>query len=217
MRPFTSTISFDEAQQPSARRRRAHRTHGARRPRARRPAGSRRPTSPHRSTCRRSRAPRWTATRSSPRTPRPHRPILPRACGSSSASTPARCLARPSLRGTCAEIATGAPLPDGADAVVMVEQTALDGDNDVSHSGAAQRPARTSDAAAPTSPTGAIVLAARRRAEPRPHRRRRRHRMRRRRRLRAAARRHPVDRQRGRRAGHIRSAPARSSTSTDSR
>ena len=26
-------------------------------------------------------------------------------------------------RGTCAEIATGAPLPDGADAVVMVEQT----------------------------------------------------------------------------------------------
>ena len=32
-------------------------------------------------------------------------------------------------RGTCAEIATGAPLPDGADAVVMVEQTALDGDS----------------------------------------------------------------------------------------
>ena len=28
--------------------------------------------------------------------------------------------------GTCAEIATGAPLPDGADAVVMVEQTALE-------------------------------------------------------------------------------------------
>jgi molybdopterin molybdotransferase len=32
-------------------------------------------------------------------------------------------------RGTCAEIATGAPLPEGADAVVMVEETApLDGD-----------------------------------------------------------------------------------------
>jgi len=30
--------------------------------------------------------------------------------------------------GTCAEIATGAPLPPGADAVVMVEQTAADGD-----------------------------------------------------------------------------------------
>ena len=27
-------------------------------------------------------------------------------------------------RGTCAEIATGAPLPEGADAVVMVEETA---------------------------------------------------------------------------------------------
>jgi molybdenum cofactor synthesis domain-containing protein len=31
--------------------------------------------------------------------------------------------------GTCAEIATGAPLPGGADAVVMVEQTAAAGDN----------------------------------------------------------------------------------------
>src|SRR5205085_11360292 len=30
--------------------------------------------------------------------------------------------------GTCAEIATGAPLPAGADAVVMVEETARDGD-----------------------------------------------------------------------------------------
>ena len=33
--------------------------------------------------------------------------------------------------GTCAEIATGAPLPDGADAVVMVEETARDGDGHV--------------------------------------------------------------------------------------
>jgi molybdenum cofactor synthesis domain-containing protein len=31
------------------------------------------------------------------------------------------------VRGTCAEIATGAPLPDGADAVVMVEETAAGG------------------------------------------------------------------------------------------
>jgi molybdopterin molybdotransferase len=35
------------------------------------------------------------------------------------------------VRGTCAEIATGAPLPEGADAVVMVEQTRPDGDNRV--------------------------------------------------------------------------------------
>ena len=33
--------------------------------------------------------------------------------------------------GTCAEIATGAPLPAGADAVVMVEDTALDGETAV--------------------------------------------------------------------------------------
>jgi molybdenum cofactor synthesis domain-containing protein len=39
--------------------------------------------------------------------------------------TPTRTIAP----GTCAEIATGAPLPDGADAVVMVEETAaVDGD-----------------------------------------------------------------------------------------
>jgi molybdopterin molybdotransferase len=34
-------------------------------------------------------------------------------------------------RGTCAEVATGAPMPEGADAVVMVEQTKLDGNNRV--------------------------------------------------------------------------------------
>jgi molybdenum cofactor synthesis domain-containing protein len=34
--------------------------------------------------------------------------------------------------GSCAEIATGAPLPDGADAVVMVEETAPAGDSAVS-------------------------------------------------------------------------------------
>jgi molybdopterin molybdotransferase len=33
--------------------------------------------------------------------------------------------------GACAEIATGAPMPGGADAVVMVEQTAKDGDDGV--------------------------------------------------------------------------------------
>ncbi len=34
-------------------------------------------------------------------------------------------------RGTCAEIATGAPLPAGADAVVMVEETAKSGDGTI--------------------------------------------------------------------------------------
>src|SRR5215510_8047677 len=34
-------------------------------------------------------------------------------------------------RGTCAEIATGAPLPAGADAVVMVEETAKTGDDEI--------------------------------------------------------------------------------------
>lgn len=32
------------------------------------------------------------------------------------------------VSGTCVEIATGAPMPEGADAVVMVEETAADGD-----------------------------------------------------------------------------------------
>ncbi|MGH9202020.1 MAG: gephyrin-like molybdotransferase Glp, partial [Vicinamibacterales bacterium] len=38
--------------------------------------------------------------------------------------------ARPVDPGTCIEIATGAPMPEGADAVVMVEETERDG-NDV--------------------------------------------------------------------------------------
>jgi molybdopterin molybdotransferase len=40
--------------------------------------------------------------------------------------------------GTCAEIATGAPLPAGADAVVMVEETARSGDGEVDIFSAAQ-------------------------------------------------------------------------------
>jgi len=39
--------------------------------------------------------------------------------------------ATPIHAGTCAEIATGAPLPDGADAVIMVEETAIAGDDRV--------------------------------------------------------------------------------------
>ncbi|HXD74543.1 MAG TPA: gephyrin-like molybdotransferase Glp, partial [Vicinamibacterales bacterium] len=42
-----------------------------------------------------------------------------------------RAPSRTISRGTCAEIATGAPLPDGADAVVMVEQTSTAGDESV--------------------------------------------------------------------------------------
>ena len=57
------------------------------------------------------------------------------------------------VRGTCAEIATGAPLPEGADAVVMVEQTAARRrQTTFDDSRRRQRPGRTSGAAAPTSP-----------------------------------------------------------------
>src|SRR5712671_4238816 len=42
-----------------------------------------------------------------------------------------RTPSQPVGRGACAEIATGAPLPSGADAVVMVEQTAKVGDSAV--------------------------------------------------------------------------------------
>jgi molybdopterin molybdotransferase len=38
---------------------------------------------------------------------------------------------RPVARGECVEIATGAPMPEGADAVVMVEETDKDGEHDV--------------------------------------------------------------------------------------
>jgi molybdopterin molybdotransferase len=41
--------------------------------------------------------------------------------------------------GTCVEIATGAPLPDGADAVVMVEETAPGGDDTIEFFAGAQR------------------------------------------------------------------------------
>ena len=52
--------------------------------------------------------------------------------------------------GTCAEIATGAPLPDGADAVVMVEETDARRRRRIEMS-RRPRPARTSADAAPTS------------------------------------------------------------------
>jgi molybdopterin molybdotransferase len=61
------------------------------------------------------------------------------------------------VRGTCAEIATGAPLPDGADAVVMVEQTTLDGDSHVRIQAPAAAGQNIGRRAADIS-TGAIVL-----------------------------------------------------------
>jgi molybdopterin biosynthesis enzyme len=46
--------------------------------------------------------------------------------------------------GSCSEIATGAPLPEGADAVVMVEQTTKAGENAVTIGVAAAAPAPSS-------------------------------------------------------------------------
>src|SRR5262249_60565498 len=45
--------------------------------------------------------------------------------------SPARSPGVATAAGACAEAARGAPLPAGADAVVMVEETAPDGDGDV--------------------------------------------------------------------------------------
>ena len=116
------------------------------------------------------------------------------------------CRAAASTPARCAEIATGAPLPDGADAVVMVEETARAGDDRVDILAAAARRARTSAGAAPTSrpaissSAAAIALnpsrigalaaigCARRRG------------------VRPAARRDPLDRQRSDRPGQRRSA-----------
>ena len=122
------------------------------------------------------------------------------ACASSSASTRARCRPSPSTRRSCAEIATGAPMPDGADAVVMVEETARAGDDAI-------------DVLTPVAPgqhvgrRGGDIASGRsggapaRCAQSEPHRRAGGHRTHRSRGLRAPARRHPVDRQRSDGAG----------------
>ena len=59
------------------------------------------------------------------------------ACASSTVSTPAQATTTRIAPGTCAEIATGAPLPEGADAVVMVEETVRAGDDHVDITAAA--------------------------------------------------------------------------------
>src|SRR5882672_9071296 len=61
--------------------------------------------------------------------------------------------------GTCAEIATGAPLPAGADAVVMVEQTATAGEGGVNTTAGAPAGQNIGRRGADTSP-GAPVRGA---------------------------------------------------------
>ena len=87
----------------------------ARRPRARR----RRRRAPSR--CRRSRTPRWTATRCARPTPRRATPVRLRVVGELAGR--ARADASPVGAGEAIRIMTGAPMPDGADAIVMVERT----------------------------------------------------------------------------------------------
>ena len=103
-------------------------------------------------------------------------------------------------RGDCTQIATGAPMPEGADAVVMVEQTDREPDGGVriftpvypgQHIGR-----RAADIA-----VGQALLARGDLLTPSPPRGDSRARHRRRRRIRPPRRRHPVDGQRDRRAG----------------
>ena len=61
--------------------------------------------------------------------------------------------------GECIEIATGAPMPAGADAVVMVEETERASGDDVVRVSRRSIRARTSGAAAPTSRRGQTVVA----------------------------------------------------------
>ena len=136
----------------------AHRARAARRRRRTRRGA---PTSRRRSTCRRSRASAMDgyavvaadtagATRDERR----------RACGCSIASTPARSSRTTVAPGTCAEIATGAPMPAGADAVVMVEETARRAVTRCEIFAAGRRRTEHRHAAAPTSRAGDRVVAA---------------------------------------------------------
>ena len=215
MRPFTSTISIDEARAPlrggvrpiartervAARRSRWPRRRGRHRVDDRRAAI--RPVGDGRLRRRRRRHARRDAA--SARPPAHRRSHVHRQ----------RTVAR-STPGTCAEIATGAPLPDGADAVVMVEQTAHGRDRsticvaggaarqNIGRRGADISPGdlvvRRGDLLNP-SRLGAVAAigCARRRG------------------LRQAARRDSLDRQRGRRPGHAARPRDRSTTSTASR
>jgi molybdopterin molybdotransferase len=64
---------------------------------------------------------------------------------------------RPVVSGTCAEIATGAPLPQGADAVVMVEETARSSDECVDFFAAASTGQNIGRRGADISPGDLVV------------------------------------------------------------
>ena len=137
-------------------------------------------------------------------------------CTASSGSTPVRCPRAALARGECIEIATGAPMPAGADAVVMVEETEKESDDrssrpDAGLSAPARRTTRRGHRCRAGGARGG------RSSEPQPDRRARGHRHHRGRRLRSPAHRDPLDRQRDRRAWISRSALDRSTTSIASR
>ncbi len=98
--------------------------------------------------------------------------------------------------GQCTEIATGAPVPEGADAVVMVEETEKQPDQSVRIFSPVY-PGPERDEAGRRHPRRSARAASGRRAQPEPHRSRGRPWRARRRGLRAAPRGDPLDRQRG--------------------
>ena len=88
----------------------------------------------------------------------PRSPTKACRCRSASASPPAR-RAQPLQPGTAARIFTGAPVPAGADAIVMQEDTEPLGDGARAHPARAVARASGSAAAARTSRAAATVLA----------------------------------------------------------
>ena len=130
MRPFTSTISLDEAR----RRLNAAVTPIARTERVSLPAAAGRVAAAD------VRSPNDVPSFS--RSAMDGYAVVAADTGGASRATPARLAIveriytgqlpkTPIARGTCAEIATGAALPAGADAVIMVEETSRDGDDAV--------------------------------------------------------------------------------------
>ena len=161
---------------------------------------------------RRSRTRRWTGTRCAPPTPRVRRSRRRCRCASSVSCRPDARRSTPVGAGEAIRIMTGAPIPDGADAIVMVERTARDGADGVRirRGGDARRP-RAAGRGRRRPGHGRVrrghghpARAPRRAREPRRHGRRRRA---------ARSRRGALDRRRARRA-RARSRRARSATPT---
>ena len=151
MRPFGKTIALDEARAIIERAVRTDRPHRSAFHSSRPTDACSHRTSSRPPTCRRSRERRWTATPSGPKT-RPARAARRHArCAASRRSSPDRLRSSEWAPGECAEIATGAPMPDGADAVVMVEETDIDERGTVSDLRSGSRRVRTSAARARTS------------------------------------------------------------------